>query len=181
MLYLIYKIGLFIIRNATMETAYSITLFYANIRYIFVRRDRELVKTNLRHVIPGAGEEEISSLAKGVFENFGKYLIDFFWLAKNQKDYLKRAVRFDGIENLDEALKYGKGCILMAGHLGNWELAGCALAHAGYKLNVVALAHADPRINGLFIKQRKRSGVKVMHIGNATAAAPDATREGGPP
>ena len=178
MLYLLYKIGLFVLRFATTEAAYSIVSFFAKLKYIFSKRDKELVKTNLRNVIPDASDKEISSLAENVFENFGRYLVDFFSLIKNQSDYLKKTVQIIGTENIDEALRLGKGCILMGGHLGNWELGGCAVANRGYKINTIALAHLDSRINNLFIGQRKKSGMNVMHIGAAKTACQKALSRG---
>lgn len=178
MLYLLYKIGLFVLRFATTEAAYSIVSFFAKLKYIFSKRDKQLVKTNLRNVIPDASDKEISSLAENVFENFGRYLVDFFSLIKNQSDYLKKTVQIIGTENIDEALRLGKGCILMGGHLGNWELGGCAVANRGYKINTIALAHLDSRINNLFIGQRKKSGMNVMHIGAAKTACQKALSRG---
>ena len=178
MLYLLYKIGLSLLRCTTTESAYSIVSFFAKLKYIFSKRDRETIKANLRTVIPEAGEEEISSLAEDVVKNFGKYLVDFFSPIKNQKDYLEETVQIVGIENIDEALKLGRGCIIIAGHFGNWELAGCTVASLGYKLNVVALDHPDPRINNLFIEQRKKAGVNIVHIGAAKTACQKALSRG---
>lgn len=165
MLYLLYKIGLFILRFTTLEVAYSIVSFFAGLKYIFSKRDREIVKANLRTVISEDSDKKISFLTKEVFINFGKYLVDFFSFTKDKKDYLKEIVQFIGLKNLDDALKSRKGCIIIAGHFGNWELAGCALANLGYKVNAVVLAHDDPRINNLFMKQRRNAGVNVIPIG----------------
>ena len=167
MLYLLYKIGLFLLRFANKKIAYGIVFFFAKMKYRVSKKDREIVKENLRVVKPDVSEKDISSLAESVFKNFGRYLVDFFSLGKNGKDFLKKNLRFEGLENIDEALKSGKGCIILTGHFGNWELAGYAVASMGYKLNAVALAHTDARINNLFIEQRKRAGIQVIPIGSA--------------
>ncbi len=167
MLYLLYKIGLLVLRVTSTRCAYILVSFFATLQFTISKRDREIVKKNLRIVLPHAPESTISQTARRIFNNFGKYLVDFFSIAKNKSSYLKEVVNFDGLENVDEALRFGKGCIIMTGHFGNWELAGCALANTGYKMNVIALAHTDRRINNLFINQRKKSGINVIHIGNA--------------
>ena len=178
MLYILYRVGLFILRYSTHDVAYSVASFSAKAKYIFSKRDRELVKKNLCNAIPGTSKKEISQLAQEVFINFGKYLVDFFTLIKNQKGYLEKKVQFIGLENVNEALKSGKGCILISGHFGNWELAGCALANLGYKMNTVALAHSDPRINKLFLERRKSVGANVIPIGSAKTACQKALRGG---
>lgn len=178
MLYVLYKVVLFILRVTTHDVAHKIASFCAKLKYIFSKRDRDLVKDNLRTAIPGLNRKEISRLAQGVFINFGKYLVDFFSLIKNQKGYLEKVIQLEGLKNIDEALRSGNGCIILSGHFGNWELAACALANLGYKLNVVALAHSDPRINNLFIEQRKRAGVNAIPIGRANSACQRALRQG---
>ena len=170
MLYRFYKFWLFVLRATTLRAAYLFTSFFARVQYAVSKKDREIVKENLRRAMPGASDNKISATAKDVFVNFGKYLVDFFSLGKNLKEHVKKTVRFVNINSLDDALKLGKGCILVTGHFGNWELSGCALASLGYKINVVALDHADERINNLFIGQRKMAGMRVMRIGTARAA-----------
>jgi KDO2-lipid IV(A) lauroyltransferase len=176
MLYLLYKIGLGILSSVNTKTAYSIVVFCTRLKGVFWKRDKKIVRANLRTVLPEANNKKIASLADNVFTNFAKYLVDFFSLLKEDKDYLKRVMRVVGTENVDEALKLGNGCIILAGHFGNWELAGCAMADLGYKMNVIALPHADPRINDLFIKARKKAGVNIIGTGGANAATRTALR-----
>ncbi len=42
-----------------------------------------------------------------------------------------------GIENIDNALKSGKGVILLASHFGNWELLNIFLTANGYTGSIV--------------------------------------------
>lgn len=167
MLYLLYKLGFFILRVADTESAYAVVSFFASLKYYLSKRDREIVKYNLRVVMPEASEKEISRYAKDVFINFGKYLVDFFSPSCDSEDASKTKITFDGLEKIDEALALGKGCILMTGHFGNWELGGYFVAKLGYKLNVVALDHSDQRINDIFIQRRKMAGTNIASIGNA--------------
>lgn len=171
MLYLIYKIGIFILHSVTTESAYAIICFFAKAQYLLSKKDRRIVKKNLVNVLPGADKKEISRLSLGVFQNFSKYLVDFFSLMKHKGIFSEGEVRIEGIENLEEALKSGRGCIIMTGHFGNWELAGCAFASRGFKLNAITLAHLDPRINSLFINLRTAYGIKNIHAGSARAAS----------
>jgi len=167
MLYILYKIGFLILRVTNIEGAYAVVSFFATLQYHVSKRDREIVKENLRTVLPEAGEKEISFLAKNVFINFGKYLVDFFSPLTEDAEAMKKKVVFEGIENIDEVLRLGKGCIIVTGHFGNWELGGYLFAKLGYKLNVVALDHSDQRINNFFIQKRKYAGVNIASIGNA--------------
>ncbi|MCG2705144.1 MAG: lysophospholipid acyltransferase family protein [Candidatus Omnitrophica bacterium] len=151
----------------SIEGAYSVVSFFTSAQYYVSKRDREIVKSNLRVALPDATEKDIARFAKNVFVNFGKYLVDFFSPLNENDDTLAKKTRFEGLENIDAALKQGKGCIIVTGHFGNWELCGCAMARRGYKINAVALDHNDPRINSLFIERRRRFGINVAPIGNA--------------
>ncbi len=176
MLYLLYKIGLSIVRATDIHGAYKMASSCATLQYHISKRDREMVKRNLRVALPDASEKEISLTACNVFVNFGKYLADFFSPLNEDRKTLSAKMHFEGLGNIDDALKRGKGCIIVTGHFGNWELGGCAMAEHGYKINAVALEHKDPRINDLFIQRRKRSGINVAPIGNAKNSCLEALR-----
>lgn len=167
MLYFLYKIGLSVVNKTDVSGAYKVASSCAAIQYHISKNDRDMVKNNLRSAFPSFSEKEVSHIARNIFVNFGKYLTDFFSPVNKDKTTLSKKMRFEGLENIDEALKRGKGCIIVTGHFGNWELGGCALSERGYKINAVALDHKDPRINSLFIERRKRSGINVAPIGNA--------------
>src|SRR3990167_9188115 len=126
MLYLLYKIGLSIVQNTDIDGAYKVASSCATIQYHISKRDREMVRHNLRVALPGVSEKEISCAARNVFVNFGKYLADFFSPLNEDKKALSAKMHFEGLQNIDEALKRGKGCIIVTGHFGNWELGGCA-------------------------------------------------------
>ncbi|MBN1872008.1 MAG: lysophospholipid acyltransferase family protein [Candidatus Omnitrophica bacterium] len=176
MLYLAYKIGLAVLRITTRRVAYGMVSFISAIKYTFSVKDKALVRSNLKAALPNTKKDEIESLTRDVFKNFGNYLVDFFTFSKENKEYLKNIIKFEGLDNLNQALKLGKGCIIITGHFGNWEIAGCALAVLGYKINVVALDHMDRRINNLFINLRKKAGVNVIPIGAARNACMEALR-----
>ncbi len=167
MLYILYKIGFFILRVTGTDGARAMVTFFASLQYYVSKRDRDIVKSNLRVALPAASEKEISSLSKNVFINFGKYLADFFGTLTDDVEANKDRVTLEGLKNVDKALSMGKGCIIVTGHFGNWEVGGCLFAKLGYKLNVVALNHADSRINDFFIQKRKEAGINIASIGSA--------------
>ena len=80
-------------------------------------------------------EEEI---ARRIFKNFNEFLFEFFKIPVLDKDKMAGYFSFEGMENLNAALARGRGVILASAHVGNWEMAGAALALLGYKLHVVA-------------------------------------------
>lgn len=162
--FLIYRLGQLLALALPLKAVYAVAAFLARMQYAFSRKDRLIVYGNLRAIFPDKDEKEIARLAKEVFENFAKYLGDFFRFEKIDKKFLAGNVKVTGRENLDEALKKGKGAIALSAHIGNYELGGAVISLLGYRFNAVALDHDNKLINDFFIGQRARTGVQVISL-----------------
>lgn len=167
MLFRLYKIGIFIALNTPLKIAYKIAIFFSSIFRLCLKKDRIAVKDNLRVIFPGYDEKKIDHIARKIFHNFGKYLVDFFRFSIIDKDYIDKYIKVNGVEYLKEALSLNKGAILASAHLGNWELGAAVVAGLGFPIDVVALNHDDEEINNFFISQRKSQGVGVIPVGMA--------------
>jgi len=163
-MYLLYKLAIFLSLNAPLRVAYKIAVFAADCQFFFSKKDRNAVLDNLA-VIFGKCDKETLCIARSVFRNFAKYLVDFFRFSKIDDDYIKKYIKLKGIERVDNGFKQGKGVIIASAHLGNWELAGAIFAKLGYPLNVIALDHKNKSVNNIFLGQRRSMGMKVISIG----------------
>jgi lauroyl/myristoyl acyltransferase len=81
-------------------------------------------------------------IVKGNFikEYFRNYYIDrllIFIFPKFGRQEIERFVEFEGFEYLDQALKKGKGAILVHGHFGPVHLPLVTLARLGYKIKQI--------------------------------------------
>lgn len=111
----------------------------------------------------GVKEEKKSAMAKEVFRNFGKYLVEFFRMSSEiNKDFVDRKVKVKNIHRVKEVLDKGKGAIFLTAHIGNWEMGAVILSILGYPSVAIALPHKDRPVNNLFNEQRERRGVKVI-------------------
>jgi KDO2-lipid IV(A) lauroyltransferase len=165
--YLLYRIGQRIALSLPLKAAYAFGVFVADINYIFARRDRKAVKENFKAIFPEKSANEIKALSRRMSRNFAKYLVDFFRFPTMDPDYIKKNVKIESFQYLDDALAKGKGVIALSAHIGNWELGGAAIAQMGYPLWVVALPHKNKKVNDFFVSQRKDKSVKVIHLGMA--------------
>jgi len=162
-MYYLYLFGSLLTSIFPRNTCYLFARFVSIIHYYVSKKDRETVIYNLFPVI--TDKSKLKRYAKEVFINFAYYLVDFFCYSKLNQDFIKKYVELEGLENLNKALAKGKGVIILAAHLGNYELAGAILSFLGYPLSVVALSHKDKRINRFFDRQRQRVGMKVISTG----------------
>lgn len=145
--------------------SYRLAVFLADLHYLLFPRDRREVRNNLRQIL--GQDSDIGGLARQVFRNFGMYLVDFFYLARMNKNNLKDFVSLENLQYVDDEFKKGRGVICVTAHLGNWELGGVAMAIAGYPVLVVALEHKSASVNSFFNSQRTKQGVVVSSIKNA--------------
>ena len=152
--YYLYKFGQFCLRWLPPLVSLKLALCMSDLHYYFSFRDRRAVNNNLRVIV---GEEaNIPSLTKEVFKNFGRYLVEFFMMRRMvNEEYIKKNIKMKNLERLEEALKRGKGGIVVTAHLGNWELGAVLLGMLGYPLLGIALPHKERPVNDLFNQQRQ--------------------------
>ncbi|UCH12877.1 MAG: lysophospholipid acyltransferase family protein [Candidatus Omnitrophota bacterium] len=167
MLFLLYRIGIFVALRISLEKAYSIAATVGRIYSFFSFRDRQAVCDNLKTIFPEINKGEISSMSREIFANFCKYLIDFFRFPLIDNDYIKKSVKIEGLENLDRSLAKKRGVILVSAHLGNWELGGGILSKLGYNLSAVVLRHRHKNVDDFFIQRRQILGMKAIPFGGA--------------
>lgn len=166
-MYILYRIGLFLALVLPKRVSYASACFFADIFYDSSPKDRGVVISNLKTVFgSSAGDKDINAIARGVFRNFAKYLVDFFRSSKIDKDYLARNVKVEGVHNIDDALAMGKGVIILSAHIGNWELGAAVTSMLGYPINAVVLTHKNKRINNFFTSQRLMGNVKPVEMGS---------------
>jgi KDO2-lipid IV(A) lauroyltransferase len=165
--YFFYRLGQFMALHLPLKLAYRIAVFISDLRYIFAFRDKRFVTKNLKTIFPEKSAEEIAKIRIWLFRNFAKYLVDFFRYEKLDNEYIKKNIRIDNLSYFDDALKNGKGVIILSAHIGNWELGAVVVALSGYPLWAVALEHKEKEVNDFFDSQRKSKGVNVIPFSKA--------------
>jgi len=175
--FLLYRIGQFIALNTPLKIGYAIAVFVADIQYFFAFRDKNTVKKNLKVIFPDKTDKEIKDISRRMFENFGKYLVDFFRFSKLDQGYIKKNIKIENIDYFNQALSKGKGVIVLTAHLGNWELGGVVVALLRYPFWVVALPHKNKKVDEFFNNQRQSKGIHVIPFGKAARQCLSLLRE----
>jgi len=165
--HILYRIGTFIALHLPLKAAYALAVFISDLHYLVAAVDRRTVGTNLKAIFPDKPQEELNDIRRRMSRNFAKYLIDFFRFSKLDKEYIRRNIKVENLHYFDEALKSGKGVIVLTAHLGNWELGGVVIALSGYPLWVVALPHKNKKVDKFFNGQRESKGIHVIPFGKA--------------
>ncbi len=141
---------------------------------------RDVVLRQIAAAFPDWSAERVRSTALGAYENLGRTTIETAVLARFGPE--KIVELFDEPEDwhvLETALAKGKGVILVAGHLGNWELAGSYLAARGVRIEAVARQMENPLFDAYLTRTRKRIGMEVVWDGDAVRRVPRTLRQDG--
>lgn len=165
--HILYRLGQFLALILPRKLGYLLAIAICRLRFYISRKDREAVLYNMQRVLENSDYKTIKRTSIQVFENFGKYLVDFFRFSRINQDFINRYVRVKNIKYLDGALRDFPGVITLTAHIGNWELGGAVISRLGYPFYAVALAHAHPKVNNFFNNQRALCGVNVIPVGVA--------------
>jgi len=166
----------------TFNGAYRFGKFIGLIFYKFKLR-RHIAITNMSIVWGDSkSDEEKELIYKESLINFGQVIVNWLRLPFKNDNFWKENVRFTNETTLQKAMNQKKGVILLAAHLGMWDLAGGKIGMSGYPVSVVArriknsfldrwVIDARSRINFGSI-QNKNSMDRILEgLGNGEAVA----------
>ncbi len=159
--YFLYKFGQFCVRRLPLKCAYRLAVFISDMQYYFSPRDRKAVVANLQEILQT--QKNVGWEAREVFRNFGRYLLEFFRMAKFlDAEYIKNNIEIINRQYADQVIQSKKGGIILTAHIGNWEMGGMVISMLGYPVVAVALPHKERPVNDLFNHQREMRGIKVI-------------------
>ena len=131
-----------------------------------VRIRRDVTDTNLARAFPDRDQRWRDRIALASYRNLGREaLASFLFAGDTKRRVLERTPNPSGGERFLEALRGGRGAILLTGHLGNWELAGAAAAARGVPLAAVAVRQANRLFDDLLMRNRSRLGISIIKRG----------------
>lgn len=166
-----YWLAGWISRTIPRHFAYWLALRISDLYFFLDRKGREAVMANLQQVMAFRGrhptKRELRLTARTTFQFFGKYLVDFFRFQRLDEADIRRLVKIEHPEFVEQAWRAGKGVVAVTAHLGNWEIGGAALAGMGCPMNVVALRQPSKKLNDFFQKHRRRRGMTVVPLGSS--------------
>jgi KDO2-lipid IV(A) lauroyltransferase len=147
--------------------------FFAYAGYIFDRKRRKIAEENLRNAY---GEELSDLLIKDTIRrsyfHLASVAIDFIKLPQiangnNWQQYFE----IEGLEYAKKAWEAGKGIILVTGHVGNWEVLGCAMEFLFHQpVHSIAKHMENPYNDRLLTQLREDGGQKIIFTENASRA-----------
>ncbi|MBW4936472.1 lysophospholipid acyltransferase family protein [Marinobacter sp. F4206] len=125
-------------------------------------KSRQVTDTNLSICLPDLNEAEREATSRASMIQTGQTMLEvplmWEWPVQKCLDLVKET---EGLELIDEALSGEEGLILLAPHLGNWELAGLFFS-SRYKMAALYSPPNMPEFEDYMIKVRGRLGSELV-------------------
>ena len=137
--------------------------------YYIIRYRRRLVRKNLTISFPEKTQKEIIQTEKAFYSWFCDYIVETIKLMSMSKDEMKRRMRFDGVELLEEQAAKGKSCGVYLGHYCNWEWVSSLPLSMSPDIILGQLYHPleNKHFDNLFIFIRERMGAECIAMEKA--------------
>jgi Kdo2-lipid IVA lauroyltransferase/acyltransferase len=139
---------------------------------------KRVVEDNLRTAFPDADDAWVTSTAEAAYSHLGRetmMTLRLSWMSREEVLERTGVIGEDAVRAYHEA---GRGMVLVAGHLGNWEIGAAAMAARGYPITAIAKRAANPLFYSRILAARARLGVGVIDFQDATRPTLRALRSG---
>lgn len=130
--------------------------------YDVVRARRRVSVDNISRAL-GVGAREASAIARASYANMGRSFMEFAGSRRMSRERLVGLMNYEGLEHLEAARSAGRGAVLVAGHLGNWEWSSAGLAAAGFPVDFVVGQQTNARIDEVINDLRRGKGAGIIH------------------
>jgi Kdo2-lipid IVA lauroyltransferase/acyltransferase len=150
--------------------ARAVGVALVRIVYVFRPSLRRAADLNLRLAFPDWTEAQRHETVRKMLRNIGWMAGDFSQFPKFTRGNIERIIALDGHENYLDAMKRGKGVLILTGHMGPWELSSFAHAVYGYSCYFLARPIQNRRVDALVNRYRCLSGCEVIDKNDSARA-----------
>jgi len=143
-----------------------------------LRIRRNDVDQHLETAFPEATPEWRRRVARASYRHLAREAVATFRLSNSSPDDVRRCTTVHGFQELEAALEEGRGAILIAGHLGNWEIGGASLVARGMPIDVVVFPQKNPMFDRHLANARARLGMTIIAKADASRMVLESLRQG---
>lgn len=131
--------------------------------WVLARGQRRLMLEHLAIAFPQATEEERRRMARDSLVHLARVAMEVVTVRSYADRLLEYVSLAPGAEEIVKgAMARRKGVIVVAGHIGNWELLARRLAVIAQPTAVIARRNADARLNALVERARREGGNRTL-------------------
>ncbi len=165
MKYWLFRIGIALIPHLPLRLVQRTALAVGWLMWAMLPGRRRVVRENLRHVPRLATDPPaLHRAVRAVFGNSILNYVDLFRLPAVTLAELDDYWDVVGRENLDAELAKGHGCVVISGHLGNFDYAMREFIKMGYTLTVTQEHLKPERLHQFIMQIRTYPGVTWAQV-----------------
>ncbi len=129
-----------LVKLVPIRYGFAIFRVMGDMHYHLSRNKRNVIMKNLQSAFgDNLTGKKLLDIVRNYFRNHYINQLQIFLFPRFNRNNIERFHTFEGLENLDNALKKGKGCILIHPHFGPAQLPLCALGIIGYPMMQLGL------------------------------------------
>ncbi len=140
----------------------GIASFLGILWFDILRVRRKVVLENLKIAYPELPESERLKIARAAMFNIGRTIVDVMLLPFISKKWSEKHMEIRGYEHYEAAKAQGKGVIFLSLHLGNGDMAVCAMSLIGMPVHVITKTFKSEWLNELWFSARTKHGAKYI-------------------
>ena len=153
---------------------FKVLYLFSDIVYLLVyyvaRYRRKVVRNNLINSFPEKSLGEIIEIEKKFYSSFCDYMVETVKLMRMSPERIKKHMRFEGVDELENLLFSGDGksSMVYIGHLFNWEFITSLPLHFKKSVQFGQIYHplASKAMDDLFIDLRGQYGSESIAMKN---------------
>lgn len=110
---------------------------------------------------------QIKEIRQVCYETLGRAIVNYLRYKLISPEFFKQHCTYESLEILDDALKKGKGVVVLGAHIGGWEMVMTCITALGYPVSLIAKNLPNPYLNDLIIDYRLKKGLKSIQPKNS--------------
>lgn len=146
----------------------------------FDHRHRQRARRHLAMCFHDLSDQQIDHLVHQSFEHFVQLVVEVCHTPRLlHRETWSQRIKLDNLGPALELMGGNRPCLMLTGHLGNWEVLGYFLTMIGYQVEAVARPIDNPLINDWLLGIRERKGLRVITKWKATGRMLNVLSAGG--
>jgi KDO2-lipid IV(A) lauroyltransferase len=162
-LYLLLRTVLMVVNMFPYRMAPRLGSVLGGVVRILDRKHVRIARKNLERTPSVVRPAKIPAFIRRVYKHMGLGLVEMLMMPRlMMRHEISRLVKLENFGILRDPFAKGRGAIMTIGHLGNWELAGLAVAEAGYPIRSLARPIENPWVDRYLNRFRKSTGQEII-------------------
>ncbi len=135
-----------------------------------LRIRRQVVLNNIQIAFPEMTDKQRRQMARRSLWHLGMNMVEYSFFPFLSKENIGQLFDVEGKEHIDKELAKGRGVLMLTLHMGNGDLACCALALFGFPVVMVSKFFKLKWLNDLWFGMREKLGVLFIPPRNSSYA-----------